>query len=102
MGISRSLISRFESGEKSGTIKLDTLKRTAEAMDCTLVYAFVPNGESYKAVLDNQAHLVASGPSERVLHTMSLEGQRPDIAGAARVRDQITADIIGSGRVWDS
>src|SRR6266403_836753 len=33
----------LEQSEAKGTIELATLRRVAEALDCTLVYALVPN-----------------------------------------------------------
>lgn len=102
IGVSRSLVSRFEAGERSGTIKLDTMRRAAEAMDCTLVYAFVPKGGSYDSILEKQIQRLVSDQSDRVAQTMSLEGQAPDSIAAGRIRDQIASDIAGSGQVWSS
>ena len=44
MGISGASVRAMEETEVSGgTLRLSTLRRAAEAMNCTLVYAFVPN-----------------------------------------------------------
>jgi len=37
-------VAALEASEESGAIQLKTLRRAAEALDCTLVYALVPNG----------------------------------------------------------
>jgi predicted DNA-binding mobile mystery protein A len=42
MGVGQSTISELESSEVRGTIKLDSLRRAAGALDCKLVYFLVP------------------------------------------------------------
>lgn len=42
MGVSQPRAVEIEKAEKTGAITLDTLERAARAMDCRLVYAFVP------------------------------------------------------------
>ena len=43
MGIAQSRASKIERSETEGAIRLRTLGRTAEALNCRLVYAFVPD-----------------------------------------------------------
>ena len=43
LGASPQNVDILEKSEVAGTIKLQTLKRVAEALDATLVYALVPN-----------------------------------------------------------
>jgi predicted DNA-binding mobile mystery protein A len=43
MGVSQSTVSEMEKAEVRGAIQLSSLKRAAEAMNCMLVYALVPN-----------------------------------------------------------
>src|SRR5262245_27487517 len=43
-------VEAIEKSEASGSIQLSTLRRAAEAMDCTLVYALVPNSSLENAV----------------------------------------------------
>jgi predicted DNA-binding mobile mystery protein A len=43
LGVSPSRASRLERAEIAGSIRLSTLRRVAEAVDCELLYAFVPN-----------------------------------------------------------
>ncbi len=42
LGISRQAYAQFETGEKNGTISMNSLQRAADAMDCDLVYFVVP------------------------------------------------------------
>ena len=67
-------VDALEKSEASGSIKLETLRRAAEALDCTLVYALVPNISLGEAVR-TRARALASHDLRRVAHTMKLEAQ---------------------------
>src|ERR1700689_3974500 len=43
LGIKQPSLVALEQSEAKGTIELATLRRVAEALDCTLVHALVPN-----------------------------------------------------------
>ena len=43
LGMKQPSVVAIEQSEAKGTIELATLRRVAEALDCTLVYALVPN-----------------------------------------------------------
>jgi predicted DNA-binding mobile mystery protein A len=62
MGVAQSTMNQMELAEARGAIQLSSLKRAAEAMNCTLVYALGPNG-SLEDFLQKQARLVP--PSSR-------------------------------------
>lgn len=64
----------MEKAEVSGGISLDTLGRVARAMDCTLVYALVPNA-SLEALVTRRAEAIAKEAIASVAHTMALEDQ---------------------------
>lgn len=64
----------LEKSETAGTIQLNTLRRVAEAMDCTLVYALVPR-TSLENMVDARARSIALTDLARVSHTMKLEDQ---------------------------
>ena len=42
LGVARQTAQEQEQNEIDGSIRLSTLRRAAEALDCQLVYAFVP------------------------------------------------------------
>src|SRR5450755_849942 len=54
MGISQSRIPELERGEVAGSVKLDTLGRAANALDCDLVYVLVP-----RTTLESSVHAQA-------------------------------------------
>ena len=43
LGVRQPSVVALEQSEARGTIELATLRRVAEALDCTLVYALIPN-----------------------------------------------------------
>jgi predicted DNA-binding mobile mystery protein A len=97
MGISGASIRAMEETEVTGGIRLATLRRAAEAMDCNLVYAFVPN-ESLQQTVERQARRVLQEQMNRSRQTMALEDQASEMTSAA-VEAQFQA-ILDSGRLW--
>jgi DNA-binding Xre family transcriptional regulator len=43
MGLTQSRVSQIERSEELGSIRLDTLERAAQALNCQVRYVFVPN-----------------------------------------------------------
>jgi predicted DNA-binding mobile mystery protein A len=83
----------LERSEATGAIQLKTLRRAAEALDCTLVYALVPNSSLEEAVRA-RARKIAVRDLGRVAHTMKLEAQSTSDANLearieAYIRDQL-------------
>ncbi len=97
MGISGASVRSMEENEVTGGIRLSSLRRTAEAMDCTLVYAFLPN-ESLARSVEQQARQVFAQQMSRIRQTMALKDQASEMTSAA-AEDQLRA-IIESGRLW--
>ena len=67
-------IEDMQNDEVSETIKLQTLRKLANALECDLVYALVPR-ESLEEIRRRRARVVASRLVKRVSHTMKLEDQ---------------------------
>lgn len=74
MGVSPQAITGLEQSEALGTIRLNTLRRVAEGLDATIVYAIVPN-TTLENMVDNKARRIARAAVESVDHSMRLEGQ---------------------------
>lgn len=74
MGVTQATLSGLEASEINGSIRLATLRKAAEAMNCTLVYALVPN-TSLEEIVQDQARKVATEQLKPVEHTMLLENQ---------------------------
>jgi predicted DNA-binding mobile mystery protein A len=69
-----SRIPEMEKAETHGNITLKSLRRAAEAMDCELVYAFIPK-TTLESNLRTQAEKAARSKLNPVAHTMRLEEQ---------------------------
>ena len=74
LGVATQSLADLERSEASGTVQLKTLRRAAEALDCTLVYALVPNG-SLEDTVERRARAVAIEQLAAIGHTMDLEAQ---------------------------
>ena len=71
----RSLASQQERAEVEDRITLKSLRACADALDCDLIYAFVPRGSSVDETLASRARVAASQTVRRVEHSMALEDQ---------------------------
>ena len=65
----------LEQSEAKGTIELATLRRVAEALDCTLVYALVPH-KPLETMVRDRARVFTRGRHEHAEHSMLLENQK--------------------------
>lgn len=100
LGISPQSVEALEKSEANGAIKLDTLRRAAEALDCTLVYALVPN-ESLEGTVRARARKIALRDLGRVAHTMKLEAQETsDATLEARIEAYIR-DTLKERDLWN-
>jgi predicted DNA-binding mobile mystery protein A len=99
MGVSQPRIIALEHAEAEGAVTLKSLKRAAEALNCRLVYAFVPNAPLEQVVRD-RARVVASERLADVEHGMRLENQATSReAQEERLQeasDQLAANAHGS------
>jgi Fic-DOC domain mobile mystery protein B len=77
MGLTQSRVSQIERSEELGSIRLDTLERAAQALNCQVRYVFVPN-EPLEQMVQRQARLRAQAEVDAVTHTMALEDQVPE------------------------
>ena len=74
MNVSNGRVSQLQKGEIDGSITLRNLQKLAEAVDCKLIYVFVPK-EPLETIIANQAKKIAAAQINRVSHSMSLEDQ---------------------------
>lgn len=99
LGVRPQTVGAIEKSEASGTIQLNTLRRAAEALDCTLVYALVPNSSLEDAVYQ-RARKIALRELQRVAHTMKLEAQGTgDSDSEARIAAYIR-DVVKDRDLW--
>lgn len=91
LGMKQPSVVAIEQSEAKGTIELSTLRRVAEALDCTLVYALVPNKPLEAAVRDRARAFVRRrrGPVE---HSMLLEDQKVEGKDSEARLDEIVRE----------
>lgn len=82
----------LEQSEAKGTIALATLRRAAEALDCTLVYALVPN-KPLETMVRDRAREFERQRREYVEHSMLLENQTVITKNAKARLDEIIREI---------
>jgi len=97
MGIRQSSVHGLERSEADGTIRLATLRRAAEALDCELAYVLVPRRRLEDTVAE-RARELAREELSRVGQTMSLEAQ--DVVLSEAALEERARDILASGGLW--
>ena len=99
MDVRQPTIVRFERSEEKGSIELATLRRAAEALDCTLVYALVPK-RPLEATVRARARAFLLRRRRPVEHTMLLENQRAsDSISDAQIEDVLRN--INPSLLWE-
>jgi predicted DNA-binding mobile mystery protein A len=92
-------VNTIEKSEAAGKIQLNTLRRAAEALDCTLVYALVPNRLLEDAVTA-RARDIAVRDLRRVAHTMRLEAQETGDADIQARIEVYIRDVLKERDLW--
>jgi predicted DNA-binding mobile mystery protein A len=103
MGFSQPRAVEIEKAEKAGAITLDTLERAARAMDCKLVYAFVPR-KSLQELVAERARAVAKKRLSVTGHHMALEAQSVSDEDEKEQFEQLVRQIVekaGSDLWWE-
>ena len=102
MGRTHSVLVRLERSEVADAITLGSLRAAAEAMDCTLVYAIVPN-RSLTETARARAASIADAQLSRMHHTMRLEDQALTRDDLAEERNRLIEGILarGGSRLWE-
>jgi predicted DNA-binding mobile mystery protein A len=99
LGIKQPSVVDLERSEMRGTIALSTLRRVAEALDCTLVYALVPN-KPLQAMVRDRARALVRQRRAAVEHSMLLEDQAAASEDFEEQLDELVR-TINPGRLWD-
>src|SRR5450432_1493954 len=91
LGVKQPSVVALEQSEAKGTMELATLRRVAEALECTLVYALLPN-KPLEAIVRDRARTFARHRLEPVEHSMLLEGQKVTAKNAKTRLDEIVRE----------
>jgi len=100
--VNKQRVARIEQDERFGRVTLKTLRRVAEAMDCIVVYGFVPR-DSLEQTVKNQAKRVAQKRTSRSNQMMRLEQQELGEKEKEKVLENLIGDITNTmpKSLWD-
>ncbi len=103
LGCDRSNVTAMEKREQQRTISLETLEQVAQAMNCKLVYSFVPL-ESLDKIFEKQARVIARQRIEEVNYSMKLEAQGLHPAQLQKAEDDLVQELLQGDpkNLWDA
>jgi predicted DNA-binding mobile mystery protein A len=99
LGLTTNAVFAMERSEQAGTIRLDTLRRAADALGCDVVYALVPRS-SLAGTVEAAATQALRHSTEAVRRTMILEDQGLDNAELAAQERVLLNELIDSRDLW--
>ncbi|MBU0801509.1 MAG: mobile mystery protein A, partial [Alphaproteobacteria bacterium] len=102
LGVSQPRIAKLEQAEVEGSLTLASLKAAAEAMNCTFVYALVPNAP-LDDLLRHRAEIIADKQLKWTHHTMKLENQALTPQDLKAQRARLIEKLLEGNlhRLWD-
>lgn len=102
IGVTQSRVVEMEKFEISGSLSLANLERAAEAMDCRVVYLFVPI-RPLTETIQTRAREMADQQLSAVEQTMQLENQGINPGRRAEMRNDIIDKLLSRpARLWDT
>jgi predicted DNA-binding mobile mystery protein A len=99
LGISRTAVNKLEHAELHGGITTAKLAEVASALDCTLVYALVPNS-TLEGTVRTQARTVAARVLGYAARTMALEAQDIEEDRQSEAVEHHARELLASGNLW--
>ncbi len=99
LGVSSAAVNKLERAELHGGITTAKLAQVAGALDCTLVYALVPNSTLERTV-ETQARAVATQTLGYAARTMALEAQEIDDAHQSEAVERYAQQLLANGNPW--
>jgi len=102
LGVIKQRIDRIEKDEVEGKVSLKTLQETAEALNCELVYFFVPRGQGLQNMLEEQALLAAKEIVSATENTMSLEKQDTSKEAQRLLIEELAQEMVNKEdkKIW--
>jgi predicted DNA-binding mobile mystery protein A len=97
LGTTAGAVTRLEQSEAADRIRVDTLRRAADALGCDLVYLLVPR-RRLSTVVRDRARELARWQVAAVEQTMRLENQAT--GQASEMEDELTERLLERGGLW--
>ncbi len=99
LDVSPQSVHEIERNEVSGSIRFETLRRAAEALDCDLEYVLVPRRGLQDSV-ERRAREKAARHIEPIAHHSRLEAQSVSGEAAEAQLDDLAATLIDRRGLW--
>jgi predicted DNA-binding mobile mystery protein A len=99
LGVSQQTVPDLERSEMHDTIKLETLRRAADALNCDLVYVLLPRRPLSDIVRD-QARRKAARHLDRIAQHSRLEDQTVNEPDTAVQLDELANRYIDRRGLW--
>jgi predicted DNA-binding mobile mystery protein A len=99
LGVSSAAVNKLEHAELHGGITTGKLAEVASALDCTLVYALVPNS-TLEQTVRTQARTVAARLLGYATRTMALEAQDIDADRQSEAVERQAQQLVASSNLW--
>ena len=93
LGITPGRVAQLQKAESDGSITLRNLQKIAKALECEMIYAFVPK-ESLENIIETKAKEIAKERINRVAHSMSLEQQGTSNDALKVQYDELVQELI--------
>jgi predicted DNA-binding mobile mystery protein A len=101
LGVSRTAVTQLERAERDGGVTLSKLSEVAAALNCTLVYALVPN-TSLEQTVQTQVARVVDRQLGYVNATMTLEDQAVSTPQQDSIRAEQIESALDRGNIWQT
>lgn len=103
LGVTKQSIQSLEKREKEGSITINSLKETAQALDMKFVYALLPIDGSLEQLVERKAEILAKDIVMRTTQTMALEDQENAQARLKEAIEERKKEIMENNPkiLWD-
>jgi predicted DNA-binding mobile mystery protein A len=99
LGVSGAAVNQLERAELHGGITIGKLSEIASGLDCTLVYALVPNS-TLEQTVTTQARAVATQLLGYASRTMALEAQDIEDERQSEAVERYAQQLMARGNPW--
>lgn len=94
LGVARSRVLKLEAAEQADAVTLHSLRKVAAALECELVYGFVPKTENLTKILEDKAKEIAKDTMVNVSHSMALEKQETSKKLQLQQQNELAKELL--------
>jgi predicted DNA-binding mobile mystery protein A len=100
LGISTPSLNRLKEREKIGGITLKQLKKIASALECEMIYAFIPK-KPLEKIIHEQAQEKANALLKKAAIQMELENQGLSKLQQKKQLQQLIEELMYTKNIWE-